>query len=131
LIEKPIPFNANHIILHRIGIISDTHGLLRPEALAELQGCDRILHAGDIGTPEVLQQLHELTPATAVRGNNDKGRWTEGLPVSITLSIRRVGIYPINDLAELSINPASTGISIVVSGHTHKPAITERNGVRI
>ncbi|WP_150046546.1 MULTISPECIES: metallophosphoesterase family protein [Methylomonas] len=114
---------------YRIGIISDTHGLLRPEALAALQGCERILHAGDIGKPEVLQQLGELAPVTAVRGNNDKGCWAKELPLSINLTVGQVGIYLIHDLAELTIDPASTGINIVVSGHSHKPAIIERSGV--
>jgi hypothetical protein len=114
---------------HRIGIISDTHGLLRPEVLAALQGCERIIHAGDVGKLEVLQRLNELAPITAVRGNNDKGAWAEELPVSASITVGQVAIYLIHDLAELAIDPVAAGISVVISGHSHKPSIQERDGV--
>ncbi|TPQ27079.1 metallophosphoesterase family protein [Methylomonas koyamae] len=114
---------------HRLGIISDTHGLLRPEALAALGGCERILHAGDVGKPEVLQALRELAPVTAVRGNNDKGAWAEELPESARLTVAQIGIYLIHDLAELALDPAAAGIRVVISGHSHRPAIAERDGV--
>jgi len=113
----------------RFGIISDTHGLLRPEALAALGGYERILHAGDIGKPEVLQALNPLAPVTAVRGNNDKGAWAEELPECARLTVAQIGIYLIHDLAELEIDPAAAGIRVVISGHSHRPAITERDGV--
>lgn len=113
----------------RLGIISDTHGLLRPEALAALRGCEQILHAGDIGKPEVLQTLSQLAPVTAVRGNNDKGAWAEELPESAGLTVAQTGIYLIHDLADLDIDPAAAGIRVVISGHSHRPAITERDGV--
>lgn len=113
----------------RLGIISDTHGLLRPEALAALRGYERILHAGDIGKPEVLQALNPLAPVTAVRGNNDKGAWAEELPECARLTVAQTGIYLIHDLADLDIDPAAAGIRVVISGHSHRPAITERDGV--
>lgn len=116
-------------IRHRLAIISDTHGLLRPEALAALQGCERFIHAGDIGKPEVLQRLIELAPVTAVRGNNDKGDWAEALPISASVMVGQVSIYVIHDLAELPIDPVVAGIRVVISGHSHKPSIQERDGV--
>ncbi|QSB03249.1 metallophosphoesterase family protein [Methylomonas sp. EFPC1] len=116
-------------MFHRLAIISDTHGLLRPEALAALQGCERIIHAGDIGKPEVLQLLNELAPVTAVRGNNDKGEWTEELPVSAVVTVEQACLYVIHDLAELPIDPVAAGIRVVISGHSHKPSIQERDGV--
>lgn len=114
---------------HRIGIISDTHGLLRPEALAILQGCERIIHAGDVGKLEVLQRLNGLAPITAVRGNNDKGEWAEDLPVSASITVGQVAMYLIHDLAELPSYPASAGVRVVISGHSHKPSIQESDGV--
>jgi hypothetical protein len=114
---------------HRIGIISDTHGLLRSEALAILQGCERIIHAGDVGKPEVLQRLNELAPITAVRGNNDKGAWAEALPISASVTVGQVSIYLIHDLAELPVDPVAAGIRVVISGHSHKPSIQESDGV--
>ncbi len=113
----------------RFGIISDTHGLLRPEALAALEGCERILHAGDVGKPEVLQGLSELAPVTAVRGNNDKDAWADELPACIHVTVAQTGIYRIHDLAEIDIDPAAAGIQVVISGHSHKPSIAERDGV--
>ncbi|CAD6873874.1 metallophosphoesterase family protein [Methylomonas fluvii] len=114
---------------YRIGIISDTHGLLRPEALAALKGCQRIIHAGDIGKQEVLQRLNELAPVTAVRGNNDKGAWADELPISARVMVGQLSIYVIHDLAELPIDPVAPGIRVVISGHSHKPSIQERDGV--
>jgi len=116
-------------VSHRLAIISDTHGLLRPEALAALQGCERIIHAGDIGKQEVLQRLNELAPVTAVRGNNDKGAWAEELPVSAVVTVEQACLYVIHDLAELPIDPVAPGIRVVISGHSHKPSIQERDGV--
>jgi hypothetical protein len=116
-------------ITHRIGIISDTHGLLRPEALLALQSCEQIIHAGDIGKPEVLQRLNELAPVTAVRGNNDKGAWAEALPVSASVTIEQVCVYLIHDLADLTIDPVAAGIRVVISGHSHKPSLQERGGI--
>ncbi len=114
---------------HRLSILSDTHGLLRPEALAAVRGCDGIIHAGDVGKPEVLQRLGELAPVTAVRGNNDKGTWAEALPVTILFTVEQVRIYVIHDLAELTIDPVEAGVGVVIYGHSHQPSIQHRDGV--
>ncbi|ANE54992.1 metallophosphoesterase family protein [Methylomonas sp. DH-1] len=116
-------------MLYRLGIISDTHGLLRPQALAALRGCERILHAGDVGKPEVLHALNELAPVTAVRRNNDNGVWADELPACARVEAGQVGIYLLHDLAELDIDPTRTGIRIVICGHSHKPSFSERDGV--
>ncbi|MCW7538675.1 metallophosphatase family protein [Aquabacterium sp. A7-Y] len=113
----------------RIGLISDTHGLLRPETLAALQGCSHIVHGGDIGHAGILEQLARLAPVTAVRGNNDHGPWAEALPETARLALGALVLLAIHDLAELSIDPAAEGIAVVVSGHSHKPLVQERDGV--
>jgi putative phosphoesterase len=113
----------------RIGLISDTHGLLRPEALAFLEGCRHIVHGGDIGSPDILVQLATVAPVTAVRGNNDRGAWAYALAESELVEIDGVFIYVIHDLARLDIAPASARVDVVVSGHSHKPAIERREGV--
>ncbi len=115
--------------MERIGLISDTHGLLRPEAIAFLGGCDRIVHAGDVCDPTVLDRLAAVAPLTVVRGNNDRGAWADAIPVERTLRIEDVTLLAIHDVADL---PAALpdGVSIVVHGHSHKPAVVERDGVR-
>ena len=113
----------------RIGLISDTHGLLRPQAAAFLQGCDRILHAGDICSAETLPLLSALAPVTAVRGNNDYGAWADALRETERLDIGGLAVYVIHDLAELDIDPAAAGVRIVVYGHSHQPHVDERAGV--
>jgi uncharacterized protein len=113
----------------RVGLISDTHGLLRPEAKAFLQGSDYIVHGGDICDPSVLEQLASIAPVTAVRGNNDKGAWAEQLRETEFLRVGEVLVYIIHDLARLDIEPVSAGVRVVVSGHSHKPAVEERNGI--
>lgn len=113
----------------RIGLISDTHGLLRPEALAFLRGSDHIVHAGDIGTPEILGQLARLAPVTAVRGNNDRGAWALALPETELVEIGGVSVYVIHDLAELDLNQHAASVQLVVSGHSHRPSMEHRNGV--
>jgi len=113
----------------RVGLISDTHGLLRPEATAFLQGSDHIVHGGDIGAPAILEQLASIAPVTAVRGNNDTGPWAESLAEAEFLQVGAIVVYAIHNLAQLSIDPASAGVRVVVSGHSHKPLITERDGV--
>lgn len=110
--------------IQSIGLISDTHGLLRPEALDALRGCGRIVHAGDICDPSVLQALAELAPVIAVRGNNDRGDWAAALPASTTLQVGTVRIQVIHDLAELGTPSAG----VVVSGHSHKPSVVRRDG---
>jgi putative phosphoesterase len=113
----------------RLGIISDTHGLLRPQAAAFLQGCDRIVHAGDIGSAEVLTRLQALAPVTAVRGNNDKDAWAEAIPETETFEFNGIFVYVIHDLSLLNMDASTAGIQVVVSGHSHKPLIEKRGGI--
>lgn len=113
----------------RVGLISDTHGLLRPQALDFLQGSDHIIHAGDIVERQTLEQLAALAPLSAVRGNNDRGPWAEALPESVTLTLAGVAIHVIHDLSALAIDPATDGVRVVVAGHSHKPSCAERDGV--
>ena len=113
----------------RIGLISDTHGLLRPEAVVFLRGCDHIIHGGDIGSADILTELAKLAPTTAVRGNNDRDTWAESLRETERIQFGEVGIYAIHDLAQLDIEPAAAGIRVVISGHSHKPRVEERDGV--
>jgi uncharacterized protein len=112
-----------------IGLVSDTHGLMRPEALAALRGVELILHAGDVGAPAVLEQLREIAPVVAVRGNNDRGPWAEALPATDCAEIADALIYVIHDLAELDLDPAAAGFHAVVSGHSHRPKVEHRGGV--
>lgn len=113
----------------RIGVISDTHGLLRPEAVAALQGCDAILHAGDIGSADILAQLSSIAPTTAVRGNNDKGDWASQLPETEWIDLDGVLIHLLHDIADLDVDPQAAGIRVIVSGHSHRPHLEERIGV--
>jgi len=112
--------------VRRVGLIADTHGLLRVEAVSFLRGCDLIIHAGDIGDPAILVTLRALAPLTAVRGNNDRGAWADELPDSAQLVVGGVTIQVLHDLAALDISPASR---VVVSGHSHRPSVVERDGV--
>ena len=113
----------------RIGLISDTHGLLRPEALAFLQGCDHIVHGGDIGGPSILAELAGIAPLTAVRGNNDRDAWADAVPETDLVQVGGVFVYALHDIAELDIDAASAGVQVVVTGHSHKPSIDRRDGV--
>lgn len=113
----------------RVGLISDTHGLLRPEAIAFLRGSDFIVHAGDIGDANVLNELRALAPVTAVRGNNDKGAWAKAISETEVLQIGDVLIYVLHNLAELDLDPVAAGFQVVVSGHSHHPLVEERDGV--
>ena len=110
-----------------IGVISDTHGLLRSEALAALRGCDAIVHAGDIGKPEVLEQLVELAPLTAIRGNVDK--WATDLPDTAVLTLARKRFYVIHNVNELELDPRAAGFAAVISGHSHMPKSETSDGV--
>ena len=112
-----------------IGVISDTHGLLRPEAIKALEGSDLILHAGDIGTWDVLEQLRSLGPVVAVRGNNDKGSWASAISEGEVTQVGSVCIYMLHDLNEIEVSPVAAGFQVVVSGHTHQPLIEMREGV--
>ena len=115
--------------MKRVGLLSDTHGLLRPEAVEFLRASDFIVHAGDIGDPGVLETLRTLAPVTAVRGNNDLGPWAENIAETELLKIGDVTIHVLHDLAELDLDPAAAGFRVVVSGHSHQPRIEERGGV--
>ena len=116
--------------MQRIGLISDTHGLLRPEALAFLRGCDRIVHGGDICDAAVLDALATIAPVAAVRGNNDRGPWAAALGVTCTLRIEDVTLFVVHDIADLKRVALPAGVSIVVHGHSHRPAVVERDGIR-
>ena len=113
----------------RIGLISDTHGLVRPQALDWLRGSDRIVHAGDIVDPAILAQLAALAPLTVVRGNNDRGAWAEDLPLTARLQVEEVGVWVLHDLADLRRHPAPPGTRVVVCGHSHKPRVHEQDGL--
>ena len=112
-----------------VGVISDTHGLLRPEALRALAGSDLIIHAGDVGRPEILDALRAVAPVIAVRGNIDKGAWADALPLAASVPAGPAVIYVLHAVQQLDLDPAASGFHIVVSGHSHKPSRTERNGV--
>jgi putative phosphoesterase len=112
-----------------IGIISDTHGLLRPEAIAALAGAQAIVHAGDVGSAGILERLAAIAPVTAVRGNVDTAPWAGTLPMLATLEIEDVRIGIIHDLATLGAPAQRAGFRVLISGHSHKPAIEERLGV--
>jgi uncharacterized protein len=115
--------------VHTLGVISDTHGLVRPEALAALAGVERIVHAGDIGTPDVLEALGRIAPVTAVRGNNDRERWAADIPETDVLEIGDVSLYVLHDLHELDLDPRAAGFAAVIAGHSHQPRMEERDGV--
>src|SRR5262252_7702292 len=110
----------------RVGIISDTHGLMRPEVLAFLKDSDFIVHAGDIGEASVLETLSSIAPVTDVRGNNDKGNWAKEIPEFGVLQTGGIRIYVLHDLSELDLNPEASGFRIVVSGHSHRPSVKEK-----
>jgi uncharacterized protein len=112
-----------------LGVISDTHSLLRPEAVRALRGSDRILHAGDVGAPEILEALAQIAPVIAVRGNVDTGPWARALPETEVVEGGGVSIYILHDLGQLDLKPQTAGFRVVVNGHSHQPKIEEKNGV--
>jgi hypothetical protein len=112
-----------------IGVISDTHGLLRPEALAVLRGSEHIIHAGDVGAPEILDELSAIAPVTAIRGNVDKGAWARRLPETEVVDVGGVSIYVLHDLAQLDLKPEAAGFRVVIYGHSHVPKQETRGGV--
>jgi len=113
----------------RIGLISDTHGLLRPEAVQALTGVEQIIHAGDVGAAAIIEHLRALAPVHAVRGNNDRGAWAAELPLQLALQWAGVRIHVLHDVKELDMDPAAAGFRAVVAGHSHKPGVLERDGV--
>lgn len=112
-----------------VGLISDTHGLVRSEALDALEGVDLIVHAGDIGKPEVLKALKTVAPVAAIRGNNDTGAWAKPLPETKLLKVADKKLYIIHNIKELTCDPVARGFQVIISGHSHKPSISTRDGV--
>jgi putative phosphoesterase len=115
--------------VHTVGVISDTHGLVRPEAVAALAGVERIVHAGDIGSRDVLEALARVAPVTAVRGNNDRGAWAADVAPTEVVEVGGVSLYVLHDLHELDLDPRAAGFAAVIAGHSHQPRIEERDGV--
>jgi putative phosphoesterase len=112
-----------------IGVISDTHGLLRPEALAALQGSDQIIHAGDVGDPEILDRLSQIAPVTAVRGNVDRESWARNIPETNILEVDGISIYVLHILESLDLKPEAAGMRAVIYGHSHLPKQEMKDGV--
>jgi hypothetical protein len=112
-----------------VGVISDTHGLLRPQACTALEGSDIIVHAGDVGNPQILEQLRSIAETRAVRGNIDTGAWATLLPMTDVVEVGGVHLYVLHDLAALDLDPKAAGFAAVISGHSHRPAAQMRNGV--
>ena len=117
------------MIDHIIGVISDTHGLLRPQAAATLQGVEFIIHAGDLGGPEVLAALTAIAPVQAVRGNTDKGDWARTLPQNRVVAVGGRQLYVLHNLYELDLDPGAAGLAAVIYGHSHRPALERQDGV--
>lgn len=112
-----------------LGVISDTHGLLRPEAVEALRGSDRILHAGDVGDPDILETLAQIATVTAIRGNVDTEPWADTFQATEVVEIADVSIYMLHNLGQLDLKPEAAGFRVVVYGHSHHPKIEEKNGV--
>jgi putative phosphoesterase len=112
-----------------VGLIADTHGLVRPEALRALGGSDLVVHAGDVGGAEVLEALGRIAPVRAVRGNNDRGAWASDLPVTDVVEVDGLWLYVVHEEADLDLEPMAAGIAAVVTGHSHRPSVLERRGV--
>jgi hypothetical protein len=113
----------------RIGVISDTHGLLRPQTVEALKGVSLIIHAGDIGAPEILENLGRIAPVRAVRGNTDRGEWARALPSSEVVEVGEVHLYILHDLHTLDLDPKAAGFAAVIFGHSHRPHLERKNGV--
>ncbi len=123
--EAEPPLNS----CYRIGVISDTHGLLRPEALPVLRGSDHIIHAGDVGSAEILEELVRIAPLTAIRGNIDKEPWARTLPETEVVEVGGLSIYVLHNLEQLDLKPEAAGLAAVIYGHSHVPKVETRNGV--
>jgi putative phosphoesterase len=115
--------------MHKIGVISDTHGIIRPEALKALQGLEHIIHAGDIGSPCVIDELRRLAQVTAVRGNIDNGEWARELSDTAVVKMGEATLYVIHNILNLDLDPRSADFSAVIFGHSHSPSQEEHNGV--
>jgi putative phosphoesterase len=112
-----------------VGVVSDTHGLVRPEAVAALADCDLIVHAGDVGGAEVLERLRAIAPVVAVRGNNDKGEWADALRDTEVVEVGGVSLYVLHEISALDLDPEAVGFAVVVSGHSHRASAEVRAGV--
>ncbi len=112
-----------------LGVISDTHGLLRPEAVEVLRGSEIVLHAGDVGDPDILKRLRELAPVHAVRGNVDRQKWARTLPAAQVVEVGGISIYMLHIVEDLDLKPEAAGFRVVVYGHSHQPKMEEKNGV--
>lgn len=121
--------DEHHAVRIEIGVIADTHGLLRPEAARALAGVARIIHAGDVGEPGILDRLRRIAPVVAVRGNVDHGPWANALPETEVVDVGGALIYVLHDLEMLDLDPAAAGFGVVISGHSHRPLIETRGGV--
>ena len=118
------------MLLHStVGVISDTHGLVRPQAVEALKGSDLIVHAGDVGDEEVLERLRAIAPTIAVRGNIDTGAWAEALPIADVVEVGELHLYVLHDLSTLNVDPKAAGFAAVISGHSHRPSAELRGGV--
>jgi putative phosphoesterase len=124
-VRTPAPTRAPLII----GVISDTHGLLRPDALAALRGSDYVIHAGDIGDPDILKTLAQIAPVTAIRGNVDREAWARKIPSTNVLEVGGLSVYVLHNLQELDLKPDAAGFSVVAYGHSHVPKQESKNGV--
>ena len=113
----------------QIGVISDTHGVLRPEAIRALHGVDRIIHAGDVGSPDILDRLREIAPTVAVRGNVDTAPWAGALPATEVVEAGGLHLYVLHDIGALDLDPVAAGFAAVIYGHSHRPGAEQRNGV--
>ena len=113
----------------RVGLVSDTHGLLRPEAIRFAGDCDYLIHGGDIGSREILDELAAMAPLTVVRGNNDAAAWAAHLPETEIIRVGGVFVYVIHDIGKLAVEPRALGVRVIVSGHSHKPSVAERDGI--
>jgi uncharacterized protein len=130
LTAKRLPARPRPVVERvECGVISDTHGLLRPEAVKALAGVDMIIHAGDIGKPEILEALRVIAPVVAVRGNNDTGDWARTLPETEVVEAGRIALYVLHDVHALDLDPAAARFDVVISGHSHQPAMARRRGV--
>lgn len=113
----------------KLGLISDTHGLLRESAVAALRECGLIVHAGDVGKPEILEELRKIAPLIAVRGNVDTGDWAAALPLTAEADFGGMRLYVIHDVHDLAIDPGARGFQVVISGHSHRPSSAVKDGV--